>query len=105
MLEFRVGVADSVAKSVAYRLLEPALSVAEPVRLIGSEGKFSDLLAQLALQPPGSRDCRRNPCPRRVSVKAFNHPLGATVMSFFATPALAATLQAVSPSAWMVPRC
>jgi LysR family transcriptional activator of nhaA len=48
-LEFRVGVADSVAKSVAYRLLAPALAISEPVRLIGSEGKFPDLLAQLAL--------------------------------------------------------
>ena len=41
------GVADLVAKSIAYRL-EPALSIAEPVRLVCSEGKFADLLAQLA---------------------------------------------------------
>ena len=96
MLEFRVGVADSVAKSVAYRLLEPALSVAEPVRLIGSEGKFPDLLAQLALHRL-DLVIADEPLSRRVSGKAFNHPLGATVMSFFATPALAATLQGGFP--------
>lgn len=96
MLEFRVGVADSVAKSVAYRLLEPALSVAEPVRLIGSEGKFPDLLAQLALHRL-DLVIADEPLSRRVSVKAFNHPMGATVMSFFATPALAATLQGGFP--------
>ena len=96
MLEFRVGVADSVAKSVAYRLLEPALSVAEPVRLIGSEGKFPDLLAQLALHRL-DLVIADEPLSRRVSVQAFNHPLGATVMSFFATPALAATLQGGFP--------
>ena len=96
MLEFRVGVADSVAKSVAYRLLEPALSVAEPVRLIGSEGKFPDLLAQLALHRL-DLVIADEPLSRRVSVKAFNHPLGATVMSFFATPALAAILQGGFP--------
>jgi LysR family transcriptional activator of nhaA len=96
VLEFRVGVADSVAKSVAYRLLEPALSVAEPVRLIGSEGKFPDLLAQLALHRL-DLVIADEPLSRRVSVKAFNHPLGATVMSFFATPALAATLQGGFP--------
>ena len=96
MLEFRVGVADSVAKSVAYRLLEPALSVAEPVRLIVSEGKFPDLLAQLALHRL-DLVIADEPLSRRVSVKAFNHPLGATVMSFFATPALAATLQGGFP--------
>ena len=96
MLEFRVGVADSVAKSVAYRLLEPALSVAEPVRLIGSEGKFPDLLAQLALHRL-DLVIADEPLSRRVSVKAFNHPLGATVMSFFATPALAAILKGGFP--------
>ena len=34
VLEFRVGVTDSVAKSVVYQLLEPALSMPQPVRLI-----------------------------------------------------------------------
>jgi LysR family transcriptional activator of nhaA len=87
VLEFRVGVADSVAKSVAYRLLEPALSVAGPIRLIGSEGKFPDLLAQLALHRL-DLVIADEPLSRRVSVKAFNHALGATAMSFFATPAL-----------------
>jgi LysR family transcriptional activator of nhaA len=29
-LDFRVGVADSVSKSVAYRLLEPAFSIGQP---------------------------------------------------------------------------
>lgn len=91
VLEFRVGVADSVAKSVAYRLLEPALSINEPVRLIGSEGKFPDLLAQLALHRL-DLVIADEPLSRRVSVKAFNHPLGTTSMSFFATPALRAKL-------------
>jgi len=87
MLEFRVGVADSVAKSVAYRLLEPALSIDEPVRLIGTEGKFPDLLAQLALHRL-DLVIADEPLSKRVSVKAFNHPLGSTAMSFFATPAV-----------------
>ncbi len=46
-LDFRVGVADSVSKSVAYRLLEPALSIDQPVKLLASEGTFDDLLAAL----------------------------------------------------------
>jgi LysR family transcriptional activator of nhaA len=91
VLEFRVGVADSVAKSVAYRLLEPALSITEPVRRIGSEGKFPDLLAQLALHRL-DLVIADEPLSKRVSVKAFNHPLGTTSMSFFATPALRAML-------------
>jgi len=91
VLEFRVGVADSVAKSVAYRLLEPALALPEPVRLIGSEGKFPDLLAQLALQRL-DLVIADEPLSKRVSIKAFNHPLGTTAMSFFASPQVKAQL-------------
>jgi len=96
VLEFRVGVADSVAKSVVYRLLEPALSLAEPVRLICSEGKFPDLLAQLALHRL-DLVLADEPMPSRVSVKAFNHPLGSTAMSFFCAPELKAKLQGPFP--------
>jgi LysR family transcriptional activator of nhaA len=95
-LDFRVGVADSVAKSVAYRLLEPAMSMAQPVRLIGSEGKFPDLLAQLALHRL-DLVIADEPLSRRISVKAFNHALGTTPMSFFCTPALKASLQGAFP--------
>ena len=92
VLDFKVGVADSVTKSIAYRLLEPALSIAEPVRLICSEGKFPDLLAQLALNRL-DLVIADEPMSRRLSVRAFNHPLGGTAMSFFCTPALKAQLQ------------
>ena len=97
VLDFRVGVADSVSKSVAYRLLEPALAVAEPVRLICSEGKFPDLLAQLALNRL-DLVLADEPMSKRISVKAFNHPLGRTTMSFFCTPALQAQLQGAFPA-------
>ena len=96
VLDFSVGVADSVAKSVAYRLLEPALSVAMPVRLICVEGKFNDLLAQLALQRL-DLVIADEPMSRRISVKAFNHPLGSTKMSFFCTPELKAGLKGKFP--------
>ena len=97
VLEFRVGVADSVAKSVAYRLLEPALSLPEPVRLICSEGKFPDLLSQLALHRL-DLVIADEPLSRRIRVKAFNHPLGSTAMSFFCAPALKARLKGGFPA-------
>ncbi len=96
VLDFKVGVADSVTKSVAYRLLEPALSVPEPVRLICSEGKFSDLLAQLALNRL-DLVIADEPMSKRISVKAFNHPLGRTTMSFFCAPSLKAKLKGPFP--------
>ena len=97
VLDFRVGVADSVAKSIAYHLLEPALLVSEPVRLICIEGKFPDLLAQLALQRL-DLVVADEPMSRRTSVKAFNHPLGRTAMTFFCAPTLMSQIKGRFPA-------
>jgi LysR family transcriptional regulator, transcriptional activator of nhaA len=96
VLEFRVGVADSMVKAVAYRLLEPALAMSEPVRLICSEGKFDDLLGALALQKL-DLVLADEPLSRRVSVKAFNHALGSSTVSFMAAPTLLRTLHGDFP--------
>lgn len=90
-LDFRVGIADSVPKAMAYRLLEPALAMAQPVHLICHESKFPDLLGQLAVHRL-DLVIADEPIGRQVSVKAYSHLLGSTAMSFFATPALAASL-------------
>ena len=95
-LDFRVGVTDSVTKAVAYRLLEPALDVAEPVRLICGEGKLPDLLSQLALNRI-DLVIADEPMPRRVSVKAFNHALGSSAMTFFCAPKLKPLLKQPFP--------
>ena len=94
--EFRVGVEDAVVKSVAHRLLEPALALAEPVRLICTEGQFPDLMAQLALHRL-DLVIADEPLSSRLSVKAFNHKLGSSTMSFLAAPALAARLRGPFP--------
>lgn len=95
-LEFRVGVADSVPKSVAYHLLEPALQVPQAVRMICHEGKYEDLLAQLALHRLDLviADERMS---RKISVKAFNHTLGSSPMSFLCAPSLKAGLSRSFP--------
>jgi LysR family transcriptional activator of nhaA len=96
-LDFRVGVADSVSKSVAYRLLEPAFLIDQPVKLLASEGKFEDLLAQLALHRL-DLVIADEPMPKRVSVKAFNHPLGSSAMSCFAAPGLKSRIKGPFPA-------
>lgn len=95
-VDFRVGLEDAVAKTVAYRLLEPALHLAQPVRLICSEGQFPDLMAQLALHKL-DLVIADEPLTSRLSVKAFNHKLGSSHLSFMAAPALAATLHGPFP--------
>jgi len=96
-LELRVGVADAVAKSVAYRLLEPALNLGERVHLVCHEWKFADLLADLALHRL-DLVIANEPISRRVSVKAFNHELGRSPMSFFCAPALRQRLRGDFPA-------
>jgi len=95
-LDFRVGLSDSVPKSIAYRLLEPALSAAANVRLICHEGKLADLLGQLAVQRL-DMVLADEPLGRQAGMKAFNHALGSTAMSFFATPELKRSLQGAFP--------
>ena len=94
--EFRVGVEDSVAKSVAYRLLEPALNLDEPLRLICTEGSFDDLMAALALHRM-DLVIADEPLTSRLSVKAFNHPLGSSPISFFCAPSLLPQLRGDFP--------
>ncbi len=96
VLEFHVGVADSVVKAVAYRLLEPALALPEPVRLICREGKFEDLLGALALQRL-DLVLADEPLSRRISIKAYNHALGSSTVSFMATAALKRQLKGAFP--------
>ncbi len=98
MLEFRVGVADAVPKSIAYRLIEPATELPEPVRIVCREWKLDSLLAELALHRL-DLVISDAPIPSSVSVRAFSHQLGASAVSFFAAPAL------LKSCAGTFPRC
>ena len=95
-LDFRVGVADSVPKAIAYRLLEPALDAPGPIRLICHEGRFDDLLGQLAVHKV-DLVLADEPMSRQLSVKAFNHELGTTTMTFFCAPELKKSLHGRFP--------
>jgi LysR family transcriptional activator of nhaA len=94
-LDFRVGIADQVPKAIAYRLIEPALGVSG-VRLICHEGKMQDLLAQLSVHRL-DLVIADEPMGKKLSVKAFNHALGTTAMSFFAAPGLKRSLSGRFP--------
>jgi len=90
-LVFKVGVADVVPKSIAYRLLAPALQLPEPVRIVCRENNLEALLAELALHRI-DLVIADSPIPHGVNVRGFNHPLGEFGISFLAAPQLAKTL-------------
>lgn len=82
-----VGIADSVPKAVAYRLVSPALRLEEPVKLMCREGRLDALLADLAIHRLDLVIADR-PMPARLSVRAFNHLLGESTLSVLGSPAL-----------------
>jgi LysR family transcriptional activator of nhaA len=81
-LRLSVGVADVVPKLIARRVLERALTMGEPVRLVCREDKPDRLVAELALH---NLDVILTdaPVPPHVKVKAFSHLLGEYSITFF----------------------
>jgi LysR family transcriptional activator of nhaA len=96
-ISFRVGCADSVSKLIACQLVEPALKLREPVKLICREGRLDTLIADLAVHRLDLVIADR-PVPAHFSVRAYNHLLGESTMSAFATAALAARLDGNFPA-------
>jgi len=90
-MSFRVGCADSVSKLIACQLVEPALKLSEPVKLICREGRLDSLVADLAVHRLDLVMADR-PIPPHFSVRAYNHLLGESPMTAFATAALAERL-------------
>ncbi|HET9932004.1 MAG TPA: transcriptional activator NhaR [Polyangiaceae bacterium] len=91
-LRLNVGVVDVVPKLVVRRLLQPALSLPEPVKLVCYESSYERLLGDLAMH---TLDIviADSPVPSGSSVRAFNHPLGETGVTFFGTKSLASSLK------------
>lgn len=86
---FRVGVADVVPKSIAYRLLVPGLSIDGRLRLLCREDKLERLFAEIAVHRLDLVIADR-PLPAALGVKGHSHSLGRTGLAFFAVEELAA---------------
>jgi LysR family transcriptional regulator, transcriptional activator of nhaA len=84
----RVGIANVIPKLIAYRLLEPALRLPEPVRLECLEDDPNSLLAELALHRLDVV-LADTPVPPSVRIQAYSHLLGESGVSVFATKELA----------------
>ena len=79
-MELRVGVRDVMPKLVAFQLIQPALNVDPPIRLICREGPMADLIADLAIHKLDIvlSDTALDPLYR---VQAHSHKLGASDVS------------------------
>lgn len=84
---FRVGIADSVPKMVAYRLVEPSLNFTEPVKLVCREGRLTMLLADLAVHRLDMVIADRT-MPDNLNVRGYDHFLGESGVSVFGAKSL-----------------
>jgi LysR family transcriptional regulator, transcriptional activator of nhaA len=91
-IRFAVGIADVVPKLVAYRLLEPALRIPEPVRLICTEDS-SDRLVDRLLTHELDLVLSDTPVVATSARRLFSHSLGRSGVSFFAAAPIAPTLR------------
>lgn len=87
-MTFRVGIADVVPKSIAYRLVAPAMELPTPVRMVCRENSVETLLAELALHRV-DLVIADGPIPHGINVKGFNHLLGECGVTFLAVPEIA----------------
>lgn len=95
-MQFRVGVSDIVPKSIVFRLLEPALLMPEPVRIVCREGKLSSLLGELAVHRLDAV-LSDSPMPDNVDVRGYSHLLGESGFTFFAPEKLVPSLTGAFP--------
>jgi LysR family transcriptional regulator, transcriptional activator of nhaA len=96
-IPFRIGIADSVPKSLAYRVVQPALSLNPPVRLVCREGRLPALLAELALHRL-DLVVADQPMNQRINVRAFNHLIGRSDLVVLGTNGVIKNLRGKFPA-------
>ena len=92
---FRVGITDSVPKSVAYQVIKPVLFIEEQMHLICREGKLASLLSELSVNQLDLVIADR-PMPTNLNVRAYNHLLGESNLAIFGTQKLLESHQDLS---------
>jgi len=89
-LILNVGITQSIPKLIAYKLIKPALSLEKPPRVVCHEASLPDLLSELAVHRL-DLVFSDMPVPFGLNVRAYDHLLGESGVSFFATKRLART--------------
>ena len=78
-----VGVVNSMPKLIAERIIAPALTAEEPIRVRCHEASLEQLLSELAVHKL-DLVLSDQPVPDGLNLKAYNHRLGVSGLSFFA---------------------
>ncbi|MEM9189237.1 MAG: transcriptional activator NhaR [Myxococcota bacterium] len=92
----QVGISDLLPKLISYRLLAPALAMAPAVRIVCQENKTERLLADLSIHGL-DLVLSDEPLGSHARVRAYNHLLGESGVSVFATRQVAGKYRADFP--------
>lgn len=95
-LRVDIGVVDVLPKMIAQWLIQPALQLPEPVRIVCREASSDQLIARL-----GTLELdvvlSDSPADPNLKIRAFNHPLGDCGISFVAADPIASELKGRLP--------
>ena len=86
--EFIVSSASALPKTVVYKIIEPALNLPHDVSLTSREGPVEAILAELAIHKV-DMVLSDTPLSGSLNIKAYNHFLGESPLTVFASPGLA----------------
>jgi LysR family transcriptional activator of nhaA len=89
--DFMIGAASFLPKTIVCKIIEPALSLSESINLISTEGPVLELLADLAVHKL-DMVISDTPTNHTFDNKAFNHYLGESGLTFFASKDLRKSL-------------
>ena len=90
-LRLNIGVVDSFPKLLSLDILRPVFAQVPRIHVACQEGKLDDLLGQLAAHRLDAL-LADEPPPSSAKVKTFTHSLGASGVTFCASPTLAKKL-------------
>ncbi len=96
-ITLKVGIAMIVPKLLTYRVLEPVLHMKEQVRLICNEAPLVDLLADLSVHKLDVV-LADSPTSPVLNIRAYNHELGQSSITFYSAPKHAAAYRENFPS-------
>ena len=91
-LQLNLGVADALPKLVTYHIIEPVFHLPQPVQISYWETKVSDMLFDLGAYRL-DLVLADEPASTGVAANVFNHLLGESGVTFYATSQLAAKLR------------
>lgn len=93
--EFIISAASAIPKTIVHKIIEPALKLSEDVSLLCKEGPVEAILGELAMHEV-DMVLTDTPLSSAFSLKAYNHYLGQSDLSFFAAPELVSSLTNVA---------